>query len=152
MTAQCKCYYGKKYCAGPGRIEWGRSWVRAIIFSGPVRVGVKGSRALRDWGAKNLALQVFCSTSLMYILICLFGFFSPVLLLIQHHRKLPGTVIFSPKWKIYHKSFTERVLILNWICILSKYVTQHQLMRLFAVKSIVSYEQKCKVRSKFLKN
>ena len=33
-----------------------------------------------------------------------------------------------------------------------KNVTQHQLMRLFAVKLIVSYEPKCKVRSKFLKN
>ena len=32
------------------------------------------------------------------------------------------------------------------------YVTQRQLMRLFAVKLILSYEQKCKVRSKFLKN
>ena len=31
-------------------------------------------------------------------------------------------------------------------------VTQRQLMRLFAVKSIPSYEQKCQVRSKFLKN
>ena len=31
-------------------------------------------------------------------------------------------------------------------------VTQRQLMRLFAVKLILSYEQKCKVRSKFLKN
>ena len=33
-----------------------------------------------------------------------------------------------------------------------QYVTQCQLMRLFAVKVILSYEQKCKVRSKFLKN
>ena len=33
-----------------------------------------------------------------------------------------------------------------------KYVTQRQLMRLFAVKLILSYEQKCKVRLKFLKN
>ena len=33
-----------------------------------------------------------------------------------------------------------------------QYVTQRQLMRLFAVKFILSYEQKCKVRSKFLKN
>ena len=32
------------------------------------------------------------------------------------------------------------------------YVTQRQLMRLFAVKLILSYKQKCKVRSKFLKN
>ena len=31
-------------------------------------------------------------------------------------------------------------------------VTQRQLMRLFAVKLILSYEQKCKLRSKFLKN
>ena len=31
------------------------------------------------------------------------------------------------------------------------YVTQSQLMRLFAVKLILSYEQKCKVRSKFVK-
>ena len=30
-------------------------------------------------------------------------------------------------------------------------VTQCQLMRLFAVKLVLSYEQKCKVRSKFLK-
>ena len=35
---------------------------------------------------------------------------------------------------------------------LSLFVTQRQLMRLFAVKLILSYEQKCKVRSKFLKN
>ena len=32
------------------------------------------------------------------------------------------------------------------------HVTQRQLMRLFAVKLILSYEQKCKVRSEFLKN
>ena len=32
------------------------------------------------------------------------------------------------------------------------HVTQRQLMRHFAVKSILSSEQKCKVRSKFLKN
>ena len=32
------------------------------------------------------------------------------------------------------------------------YVTQRQLMRLFAVKLILGYEQKFKVRSKFLKN
>ena len=32
-----------------------------------------------------------------------------------------------------------------------KNVTKHQLMRLFAVKFILSYEQKCKVTSKFLK-
>ena len=32
------------------------------------------------------------------------------------------------------------------------FVTQRQLMRRFAVKLILSYEQKCKVRSKFLKN
>ena len=32
------------------------------------------------------------------------------------------------------------------------YVTQLQLMRLFAVKLNLSYEQKCKVRSKFFKN
>ena len=31
-------------------------------------------------------------------------------------------------------------------------VTQRQLMRLFAVKLSVIYEQKCSVRSKFLKN
>ena len=31
-------------------------------------------------------------------------------------------------------------------------VTQRQLMRLFVVKLILSYEQKCEVRSKFLKN
>ena len=31
------------------------------------------------------------------------------------------------------------------------YVTQRQLMRHFVVKLILSYEQKCKVRSKFLK-
>ena len=33
-----------------------------------------------------------------------------------------------------------------------QFVTQRQLMRLFVVKLILSYEQKCKVRSKFLKN
>ena len=32
------------------------------------------------------------------------------------------------------------------------YVTLRQLMRLFAVKLILSYKQKCQVRSKFLKN
>ena len=34
----------------------------------------------------------------------------------------------------------------------STYVTQRQLMRRFAVKLILCYKQKCKVRSKFLKN
>ena len=33
-----------------------------------------------------------------------------------------------------------------------KFVTQRQLMRLFAVELILSYEQKSKLRSKFLKN
>ena len=32
------------------------------------------------------------------------------------------------------------------------FVTQRQLMRRFAVKLILSYEQKCQVRSKFLKH
>ena len=32
------------------------------------------------------------------------------------------------------------------------FVTQRQRMKYFAVKSILSYEQKCKGRSKFLKN
>ena len=32
------------------------------------------------------------------------------------------------------------------------YVTQRQLVRHFVVKLILSYEQKCKVRLKFLKN
>ena len=42
----------------------------------------------------------------------------------------------------------------NWndLCVKPKYVTQRQLMRLFAVKLILSYEQNCKVSSKFLKN
>ena len=35
---------------------------------------------------------------------------------------------------------------------LQQNVTQRQVMRLFAVKLMLSYEQKCKVRSKFLKN
>ena len=42
-----------------------------------------------------------------------------------------------------------------YYCLLSSlalYVTQRQLMRLFAVKLIWSYEQKCKVTSKFVKN
>ena len=40
------------------------------------------------------------------------------------------------------------LIYLCWIT----YVTQRQLMRLFAVKLILSYEQKCEVKSKFLKN
>ena len=43
-------------------------------------------------------------------------------------------------------------LILKCASNSNKYVTQHQLMRLFVVKLILSYEQKCQVRSKFLKN
>ena len=35
---------------------------------------------------------------------------------------------------------------------INQFVTQRQLMRLFAVKVILSYEQKCQVSSKFLKN
>ena len=35
---------------------------------------------------------------------------------------------------------------------MDKNVTQRQLMRLFAVHLILSYEQKCEIRSKFLKN
>ena len=33
-----------------------------------------------------------------------------------------------------------------------RFVTQRQLMKLLVVSLILSYEQKCKVRSKFLKN
>ena len=49
---------------------------------------------------------------------------------------------------LYGSSFVQTVNELH----VQEYVTQRQLMRLFAVKSILSYEQKCKVRSKFLKN
>ena len=37
------------------------------------------------------------------------------------------------------------------VCVVLLFVTQRQLMRLFAVKLILSYEQKFKVRSKFVK-
>ena len=44
--------------------------------------------------------------------------------------------------KTHHRLLTKQNTI----------VTQHQLMRLFVVKLILSYEQKCQVSSKFLKN
>ena len=58
--------------------------------------------------------------------------------------------------KFTSSSYDVHVQIL-WSCLAQNYysysyVTQRQLMRLFAVKLILSYEQKCKVRSKFLKN
>ena len=42
--------------------------------------------------------------------------------------------------------------LMNGLYHIRENVTQRQLMRRFAVKLILSYEQKCKVRSKFLKN
>ena len=46
--------------------------------------------------------------------------------------------------------FVLAKLVKHMTC--GQFVTQHQLMRLFAVKLILSYEQKCQLRSKFLKN
>ena len=46
------------------------------------------------------------------------------------HKKLYGQKKFS----------IEVISLIMWL-----YVTQHQIMRLFAVKVILSYEEKCKV-------
>ena len=49
-------------------------------------------------------------------------------------------------------SSTLTMFILHNLPHSNSLVTERQLMRLFAVKLILNYEQKCKVRSKFLKN
>ena len=59
-------------------------------------------------------------------------------------HQMNGHVTVSLGIPVYHGDTS----VMAWL----DYVTQHQLMRLFAVKLILSYEQKCKVRSKFLKN
>ena len=58
-----------------------------------------------------------------------------------------GTVIYMNKQVDKHVKYTRGQNFYSKL-----YVTQCQLMRLFAVKLILSYEQKCKVGSKFLKN
>ena len=65
------------------------------------------------------------------------------------------------RWIIFHpyanfncpSQNRPKQLVPSFVGVHYKYVTQRQLMRLFAVKLILSYEQKCNlVGSKFLKN
>ena len=56
----------------------------------------------------------------------------------------------SPKGFVWH--LLDSVIGKSQDMVITKIVTKRQLMRLFAVKLILSYEQKCNVRSKFLKS
>ena len=72
------------------------------------------------------------------------------------HQKVNLCSLMRRQWPIFIKlgmwvvggTSTTHVVCRHQMCI---FVTQHQLMRLFAVKLILSYEQKCKVRSKLVK-
>ena len=66
----------------------------------------------------------------------------------DQHSDNPGNLRCYPE----QPNNVQKCEILVVYADLTIFVTQCQLMRLFVVKSIVSYGQKCKVRSKFLKS